>query len=479
MSDPSGEQGLLLFNGINGDRGEYDLPPMPPEQLVALIQGKEPPENLAELRFRFREQTARNLGVREGIDATELSQAGWGVIFAQDADPAIREALGDLLALRREQAGDYFRCYEGADGYLPEESKSKFLARHGAGPGPADPSRVPYYLLIAGSPELIPYRFQSQLDVQYAVGRIHFESVQEYSNYARSVVAAETGQFRRPRRAAFFGVANAGDRPTQLSVQHLVEPVAHKVQGRVSGWQFESYLKEQATKAQIARLLDGQQVPALLFSASHGMSFDAGSPHQLPHQGALLCQDWPGPGQWQQAIPQDFYFAGDDLESTANLSGLIAFFFACFGAGTPQYDEFTQRALHPREMIAPAPFLARLPAAMLSLSNGGALAVVGHVERAWGYSFLWPGAGAQTVVFESALERLLKGHPVGSAVEFFNERYAELAAELSDELERLDFGKTPDVHELAGMWTANNDARGYSIVGDPAVRLPVADTGDS
>jgi hypothetical protein len=236
---------------------------MPPEQLVALIQGKEPPENLAELRFRFREQTARNLGVREGIDATELSQAGWGVIFAQDADPAIREALGDLLALRREQAGDYFRCYEGADGYLPEESKSKFLARHGAGPGPADPSRVPYYLLIAGSPELIPYRFQSQLDVQYAVGRIHFESVQEYSNYARSVVAAETGQFRRPRRAAVFGVANAGDRPTQLSVQHLVEPVAHKVQGRVSGWQFESYLKEQATKAQIARLLDAARTSFL------------------------------------------------------------------------------------------------------------------------------------------------------------------------------------------------------------------------
>jgi hypothetical protein len=443
------------------------------EELAGFIQGTQPPENLQELRYRYHRDTARTFGPMDGVDPLDLAQSGWGAIFADDADPRVQQALQELLDLRRRQAGDLFRLFAGPDGHRPNESKTDFLARHKAGPGPVNPARVPYYLLIVGDPQRIPYRFQTQLDVQYAVGRVHFDHLQDYAHYARSVVQAEQGEVRRPRRAAFFGVANPEDRSTLLSAEHLVKPLHETFRYELQGWQVSLDLRQQASKARLARLLGGDQTPALLFSASHGMEFPPDSPRLLPHQGALLCQDWPGPLRWrgQGPIPQDHYFAGDDLPGEADLRGMIAFFFACFGAGTPLMDDFSRQAFSQRQAIAPRPFLAQLPTRMLAQPGGGALAVIGHIDRSWSYSFLWRKAGVQTAVFESCLKRLFRGYPVGYAFEDFNQRYAELSTVLSDKLEQIEFGETADPEELAGLWTANNDARNYAILGDPAARL--------
>lgn len=483
------EEDLLFFNGINGSTGDYLLPPLTAEQVSRIAQGEEfAPEDIEDIQLKKRQNEEPDFAVIEGVDPKNLAETGWGVIFAHNVDPAIREALSELLEHRKRQATQkkekYYQEYSGVKGYRPGESKNQFLSRQGVGPGPADPDKMPYYLLIVGDPVTIPYRFQCQLDVQYAVGRIYFDTLQEYAQYAHSVVEAETSNLSLSPSATFFGVCNPGDAATNLSTQDLIQPLSEWVVEEHPNWDVKTILKEEATKARLGQLLGGSETPGLLFTASHGMGFPNGDPRQLPHQGALLCQDWPGREWGRKPIPEDFYFSGDDIGEQARLLGLIAFHFACYGAGCPQKDEFDghKKSLSERPDIAPYPFIARLPQKLLSHPKGGALAVIGHIDRAWGCSFSWSdirGSSAekrQIAVFQSTVKRLLEGHPVGSALEYFDQRYAEISSDLSIELEDIKFGGIPNNQSLAGMWTANNDARNYGIIGDPAVRLVVSDS---
>jgi hypothetical protein len=111
---------------------------------------------------------------------------------------------------------------------------------------------------------------------------------------------------------------------------------------------------------------------------------------------------------------------------------------------------------------------------MLGLPSG-ALAVIAHVERTWPFSFSWPGmAEPQLAAFESAFSVLLKHQPVGMAMEYFNQRYAALTVPLFELKDKIDAGMQYDQGEWISIWTAQSDARGYIIVGDPAVRLPPA-----
>jgi hypothetical protein len=464
------EDTQLFFNGINGASGDYDLPPMTPHQLAQVISGEETDEGfLSELKQR----REAHWGVKEGVDPTDVGTSGWGIIMAYNADPAIKEALGELLAHRQKQAGEKYREYLGPEGYRPGETKNKWLARHGMGPGPADPDKVPYYLLIVGDPETISFRFQNQLDVQYAVGRIHFDMLDEYAAYARSVVQSETSGLALPKQATFFGVRTSDDPATMMSADHMIKPLSTKM-AEQAGWQVTTLLEGQATKANLVGLINSGKTPTLLYTASHGMGFPNGDARQLPHQGALLCQDWPGPGK-KQPIKPEFYFSADDVSRDARLLGSMAFFFACYGAGTPHLDEFAQQATKQRTEIAAQSFIAHLPRRLLSHPQGGMLAVIGHVERAWGYSFMWDRAGEQLVPFESTLQSVMAGKPIGYALEYFNQRYAEISSDLTVMIEDLNFGGKVDEVALAGTWTANNDARAYVIIGDPAVRLPLSD----
>ena len=192
---------------------------------------------------------------------------------------------------------------------------------------------------------------------------------------------------------------------------------------------------------------------------------------QATDQGALVCQDWPGFGN----IAPAHYFSAANLAPESRVHGLIAFHFACFGAGTPALDRYTSQPGQPPTRIAGASFMAALPKALLSHGNGGALACIGHIERAWGYSIQSSGAIYSIGAFRNAIDHILHGDPVGLAMESFAGLYASLSTDLAAKLDSLRFNAVIPDDVLATSWMERNDAEGYVLLGDPAVRLRVND----
>ena len=383
MSPKSTSESVEVFsNGVDGSTGSYLQNSMTLEQFARATRGVAlDPFELRTLRSR--------------LDPRDLADAGWGVVFPDGGASALREALAPLLDHRRSQAASLDERRFRELKYLPGETKLKFLARHGAGPGPVDPCRVPFYLLIAGEPEHIPFNLQHGLGVQYAVGRLTFDRLEDYRSYAENVVATETGLPTRQKNAVVFGVQNDDDSATVRSIRHLVDPLTRELSESCPGWSLKPVLRRRATKQRLACLLHEKEPPALLFTAGHAVTFASGKPRQRPDQGALLCADWPGPRAWRGRISEDHYFAADDLATSAHLQGLVSFHFACFSAGTPRHDSFPQELGRGGGEIAPQDFVARLPQRLL---GQGASAVVGHIDRAWDQSFHWAGASQVQVL---------------------------------------------------------------------------------
>jgi hypothetical protein len=401
----------------------------------------------------------------------DLAQVGWGVIFAWDTPPEVRDALRELIEHRKRQVPPQrFREFAGPAAYRPDEGMWQFLARHGVGPGPPDPDRMPSYLLLVGDPEAIPLHAQAQLDIQYAAGRLHFRTPQEYLAYAHSVVAAETGPPALPKRLVLFGPRYPDVGASALGVDELLLPLADQLRGE-GGWQVQVITGPDATRGRLREVLT--DAPALLFTLGSGMSFPPGDARQLDLTGSLLGADWPGPLEWgRRPVPTDFCFTPDDLDPSSRLHGRIGFLMHSYSAGSPRFGESTELDADSRaEAIAARPFVSLLSQRLLTHPGGGLLAVIGKFGEVWSSSFM-SRRNRQLGAFVNAFRRLMTGQPVGAAMDFFNARYAELATAAATELEARAEGKIPYAMEFGEMLIAMRDARNYIVVGDPAVRLP-------
>lgn len=430
---------------------------------------------LAEIHDILARDEQRPYVPKHGVNPEDLSEAGWGVVVPESVrtaeGPAVLDALKPLIDARQAQVGDArFQLL----GYRPGENKDAFLRRHRIAPSVVDPDKIPYYLMLVGTPEDIPFRFQHELSVHHAVGRLDLQELDDYRSYARAVLAYERSTPPQQLSVVFAGVVNPDDPATCASTEELVLPLAGAIEALKQA-SVAIHLGERARRMQLLEAL--RTNPSLFFVAGHGHSLGPDDPDQRGLQGALVCQDWGGRMAGDPA--REHLLAGDDLSDEQDLRGMIGFFMSCFSAGTPEYNEFrafTQIAAQGPvpDKLSNRPFVAHLPQRMLAR---GALAVIGHIERAWDRSFRWSDvSGARfshLQTFESTVTALLEGKRVGFAMEYFSLLYAGLVAEMVEwQLARANplASMRGDI-EWAYRQLCAWDARNYVILGDPAVRL--------
>jgi len=482
MASDTEDRGLLIPNGVDGSTGEYIFPTLDLEAAQQYIEqaGGEDDTQLRWLKRQQRAATTLTKDLPPDLDPNEPGNAGWGILVAPDLDAATKDALQRLVNYRREQSDDPRKVKEFT--YNGESMAYKWLNNHGVSSGVYDPYQVPYYLLIAASPQSIPFSFGFQLNVGYAVGRLHFDTAEGYARYIDSLIAYEqAARLTNSREVVYF--APNHDDATSLSYHQLVTPLvdglpataekpALRPVAEACQFSHRAYLGGNASKANLGGVFNPTQptrVPALLFTAGHGLGKSRLHPDQMALNGALLCQNWSGPG----SITPDDYYAAQDLPGDARVGGMISLHFACFGGGTPDHDRYARMVKDLPDYSAEIPFLAALPRQLLAHPKGGALACLAHIDRLFNTSIDSGRSGPRYQPYRNILYQLMKGKPVGH----LNREFSRLAAHLASDLDGLvEFGKIGGKvksKDLVPMWIERNDASSFLVLGDPAARLRV------
>jgi hypothetical protein len=463
--ETSNQSDLIFLNGVDALSGSYLTAPVTPDDLVELAQeeyNKTPPEVRDQTKSLSERKNQPTYGFNANLE--DLAQARWGVIFAANEDDAIKAAIEPLIKHRADLLGFTPPVFD----FRPDWNAARFLSQNGVEQGFGEVEKVPYYLLLVGDPSKVPFRFEYELDGEYAVGRLAFDSPDGYRAYVEQLIDYETSNaVPNSRDVVFWGTANEDDRATEMSSEWLVQPLYAGLDPKF-GFNKKLLRGDAATKSNLASIYSRAQPPALLFTASHGLGYSKPDPEQTTLQGALVTQEW-RPGL---AISDGARFAGSDLTNGVNVRGLVHFAFACYGAGTPKQDDFAHGKSKVSPIIADQPFVANLPKQLLTR---GVLAFIGHVERAWGYSFMGTTNQPMQSGFERAIRRLLRGLPVGHALRDQHDRGVQLSSSLLEDLNDMDFGKIISPLTIANKWIQRNDARAFILVGDPGAGLRVKD----
>jgi hypothetical protein len=424
----------------------------------------------------------------ESGEMNHLPSQRWGLVVPKGHEgDRLLEAISRLRAVREAQQGGkpchVYRAPVGMDG--PTASRWK---RYEVWDTIESEEERPRYLLVLGDLDQVSLATQQQFATDTCIGRLAFPRIEDYDTYARKVLRWEEASALAAQARMLFYTSEDGTDAVILGRRKLIEPCLAACgnalgNGAAEGGPLDIIgRKEDPLRQLMAQAAMAE--PALLLSLSHGLGRPKGgwgsAAHQRELQGALK-------------LPDGRHLSAADLRTGSFLPGGIWFMFACFSAGMPSeslYTDWMQRIpqLEPRvagvlDMMpraGEAPFTSALPQAVLA-NPEGPLAVMGHVDLAWTSSFSEEGRDRSSR-FSSVLKALLKGRRAGAAMRHlmtsFNDANMALTT-LEAQVVKTRRGRNvasmpPVTAARANVWMLRQDLSGFVLLGDPAVRLPLA-----
>jgi hypothetical protein len=421
-----------------------------------------------------------------GADPNDLPRQRWGVVAPEGARGDRLLALIDPLVKARaaDQAGRPVVIER-----VPANHDTTAARTFRASLATKRPiSDQPRYWLVLGDLDEVSLETGQTLATNHYVGRLGFRRDDAYEAYVAKVLGWEKNPSAAPAGRALFHTAPDHHPATLLGRRVLVEPVRESCEtqqrlGELRVGAVESV--EAATAKELSAAL-GAPDPSVLLSVSHGASAPkrgwSSREEEKRLSGAMIL----GGGERVTA---------EDVARGPFLPGGIWFFFACFGAGMPSrsaYEPWLRDLSKKAELAVWAkkallglpqgspPFLAALPQAALANADGP-LVVIGHVDLAWSYAFTDPDmlGNQHAERFYGVIRALVEGRRAGighgEVMRFFQETCVDLSS-MYDEEAQADLPIESFERDIlkAHLWMRRHDLGHYVLLGDPAVRLPIA-----
>ena len=411
-----------------------------------------------------------------GVDRKDWrhEEVGWGVVlpdraglsFADlaagvDAPEPIRRLLAQrpgspVLRYRKDLQGGRVLRYDPVRGGVP------LSARGNRGIGK---DAVPRYLLIVGSPEQIPWRFQYRLQVDSFVGRLDLDD-DALSRYVDALIAG------------WKGLARDVERPLIWSVDHGYPDITFLMRAAIADKMHQGFIKYQFKSTlltggqdELKALYEAlhEQQPAFVLTTSHGATFPLNDTAQLKRNLGLLVDR-------NHALLDPSALLGQ-----WSPNGAIWYAHACCSAGADSPSMFTQMADGESSLgrmldaVAQAgPCTAPLPRALLGAPSPIG-AFIGHVEPTFDWTLLEPEHGQRTtnsLILEPLFNALHseKRTPVGMALDGY---YDAVAGLLLDHIDAIkDVKDRSDVERARRAKLLAMDRLAMVLLGDPTVCLP-------